>query len=172
MSGWGEGLGRDGLQGAEARIGALKVQGGPHSALLWWPIPFCLQISTKGGRSRSASKQAPRMVSLLHFASSGGRKLPRVFFRAPEGMLSAWTAHQITGWHCVWEVRQAGVGSGWGALPAGLGAHQPQPYPPGPQEGRRCSRVGWGQPGYLLGNPAVSPRDIQISGLKVCSPKR
>lgn len=47
---------------------------------------------------------------MLHFASSGGRKLPRVFFRAREGTLSAWTAHQMTGRHCVWEVRQAGGG--------------------------------------------------------------
>lgn len=44
-------------------------------------------------------------------------------------------------------------GSGRGALPAELGANQPQPHPPGRQEGRRCSRVGWGQPGYSLDNP-------------------
>lgn len=57
------------------------------------------------------------------------------------------------------------------ALPSGLGAHQPQPYPPRPSgRGAAPGRMGatrilsW----IIL---SVSPRDIQISGLKVCSPK-
>lgn len=94
-SGWGWGFHRDGLRPAEARIGAPRVQEGPHSALLQWPAPFCLQTSTKGGVFASLC------IKWREEASRG-------FFRAREGMLRAWTAHQVTGRHCVREVRQAG----------------------------------------------------------------
>ena len=70
--GWGEGLSRDGLQGAEARIGALKVQGGPQSALLRWPIPFCLQTSTKGGVCASLCIKWREEASQGFFQGTGG----------------------------------------------------------------------------------------------------
>ena len=106
--------GSAGMACRERRPG-LEPKAGPRSALLRWPIPFCLQTSTKGGVFASLG------IEWREEASQG-------FFQGTRGHPQCMDCSSDNGAALSQGGEAGGVrpgGSGWGALPSGLGAHQP-----------------------------------------------